>query len=242
MEVLDRAELEMAYKDIAEKATDFLVLVCPYFKTEKKQNFAKNVLELLEKNTFVKKILFIYRKKTKKNGKNGIGGEDLKRIKTSLKKNNRDAFLLAFENLHAKVAINEKKALICSLNLIDCSVRNSNLEIGMTACNNKNSSDEDIKCYKEICLTVASFYNDIAEKQLEDYKKKTRNADKEEEQETKEYDVKKSLEILSDIDYEKLFFSEEKKLERVSTRIEDEVDRTYSKDLIVVKYPYKKNS
>ncbi len=251
MEVLDIEELKKAYKDIIKNATDFLVLVCPYFLIEEEQNFANDVLTLLEENTSVKKILFIYRKKTKyrkignrrkrKAFNDGISDKYLDEIKEKLQKNNRDAFLLNFKNLHAKSAINENQTLICSLNLTDCSARNSNFEIGMTAYNSENLSDEERKCYKEICLTVASFYNDIAKKQLEDYKKKTRNANKEEE--TKEYDVKKSLEILNNIDYKKLFFDEEAKLKRISTRIEDKPedkpDRTYSKDLIIVKYPYK---
>ncbi len=243
MEILDTNELVEAYKNIIAKAEDFLVLACPYFDEKEEQNFANDVLELLEKNTSVKKILFIYRKKAPDSKwKNGIDDENFEKIKTSLMKNkNSDVFLLAFENLHAKAVISKNKAMICSLNLTDCSVRNSNFEIGVSAYNRKNSSKEDLKCYKEICLIIASFYNTIAKEKLEEYKDKTRNANKKGERTYKEYDVRDNLEILNDIDPKKLFFGEEEDLSTILYKCSSEVLELHfhTKDLSVVKYPYK---
>ncbi len=74
-----------------------------------------------------------------------------------------------------KCVINEKFAIMGSLNFTEKSLIQNNVESGILFFSNENKRfslkiSEDEKCYKELCLYIASTHNDHAKDIWEQYK------------------------------------------------------------------------
>ena len=76
------------------------------------------------------------------------------------------------DNLHTKCYISEREAIVSSMNFTDTS--KNNYENAIHIWNTENATFEDKKCYKELCLSVASIYNEKALNELKQYKGETR--------------------------------------------------------------------
>ena len=114
-EILTTSQVSSKIIEIIEKAEEYCFIVTPYFspwvQSEKSLEYASNKK---------KKIIFFFRDDQREEKKVAI--EEF---------HNTYHFDIVFiENLHAKIYVNEKEALITSMNLYDYSQRN-NYEIGV---------------------------------------------------------------------------------------------------------------
>ena len=114
---------------------------------------------------------------------------------------NKKAYLFYIDNLHTKCYISEREAIVSSMNFTDTS--KNNYENAIHIWNTENATFEDKKCYKELCLSVASIYNEKALNELKQYKGETRYNKK-----LPKYDIKNNLKILNSIDEVDFLFNE----------------------------------
>lgn len=166
MKILDRRQCTEAYCNAIKGAKDFLVISSPYFDEHNKYDL---------KIIHAQNVLILYREKKGYPDFNKRYFTKLQKEVEFLKEGKISIQLLGIPNLHTKCVINEKFAVMSSMNMTDHSIHN-NYEMGMQVWSNINQDDatkeknaEDIRRYNEICLCVASIYNKKAEEKWEEY-------------------------------------------------------------------------
>lgn len=200
-------EIIETYKSLIHKAQHFLVIACPYYTTKEKNGFVDILYSLISENEKLEKVLFLYRSNYDSYAKKHIYAfaqrdfQKLKDIRAKLREKNKKAYLFYIDNLHTKCYISEREAIVSSMNFTDTS--KNNYENAIHIWNTENATFEDKKCYKELCLSVASIYNEKALNELKQYKGETRYNKK-----LPAYDIKNNLKILNSIDEVDFLFDE----------------------------------
>lgn len=162
MKILDRNQCAKAYCKAINDAEEFLIICSPYFDIHEHFNL---------RGIDAKKVKILYRRK--KNGYPDFKTEYFYKLEEEVDylKNNKkiDIQFLGIPDLHTKCMINEKFAVMTSMNMTDYSSSN-NYEMGIQVWSNKNVNEfdkkknaEDIRRYNEICLCVASIYSKKAQ-------------------------------------------------------------------------------
>lgn len=130
---LNSSGISYHLENLIKNANQYLFLISPFLK------FNKRIKDLLDdRNNFRIDIKIIY------------GKVDLQTEESNWLKSKEFIKVLFRENLHAKCYINEKEAIITSMNLYDFSQQNNN-EMGIHV-----TKDEDEKLYQEIYEEVSS--------------------------------------------------------------------------------------
>lgn len=140
MKVLGTTETTYEIEKLLNDAAEYLIFVTPYIKINKRLK-----VKLSDAFKTVKKVYFVYRK-------NEITKEEVEWFKLF---NNVE--LLGINNLHAKIYINEKKAIISSMNLYEYSQVN-NHEISLLI-DTKPNIESFRAILEEIRIIVESEYN-----------------------------------------------------------------------------------
>ena len=128
-EFLTTAKVSSQLEELIKNAKERLVIISPYLKVNK---LIKELLK--DKDRLNIDIHVVYGKKKKLEPAENDWLESMSSVKTSF-----------YKNLHAKCYLNEKQALLTSMNLYEFSQQN-NIEMGILV-----SQEEDSDLYKKIC-------------------------------------------------------------------------------------------
>lgn len=201
MLILDTEQCKDYYNRCIKFAERFLIIMSPYY------NFGEYInLNDIDENWKNMNIVILYRNDDKHPEKPAIKPEiyEILNKKVKILENNNNVLMKGLPYLHAKALINEKFAIMGSLNFTDCSIKQNNIESSVVVFSNEGNSigedkKEDVKCYKELCLYIASNYNDEAKKIWQRYKDKFHNKGK----------LSERLNFLEEYFKEDFLFSEE---------------------------------
>jgi|GEM_PF-2432406 len=148
MNILGTTGISYEIENLIDTANKFIIIVSPYLKINKRLKSKLNeCFERCEVN------IFIYRK------------NDLDKNELEWLKGHKKVKLFPVENLHAKCYLNEKRALITSMNLYDYSQIN-NYELGVVILS--ENKEEFFTLLTEIKTIISSNYSDLTIAMLED--------------------------------------------------------------------------
>lgn len=165
MQILDTEQCKEWYKKCISTAERFLIIASPYY------DFGDNLNlnEININNPKLKFAFFVRHEPSLTNKDYQILSDKVVELKYE------NVFFKRILYLHAKCVINEKFAVMGSLNFTEKSLNQKNIESGMLFFSNENKrfcmkKSEDAKCYKELCLYLASTYNQQAKNIWNQYK------------------------------------------------------------------------
>ena len=143
MKFLTTKGIAACIESIIKDSNDFIVIACPFLKID--DSYIERIKEAIRNNV---KVFIIYGKKDLEDSE----WQKLQGLHIDIK------FL---ENLHAKCYMNEKTALITSMNLYDFSEKN-NREIGIAI-----SKEENKNVYADVEKEMWSIYESAKQYNLE---------------------------------------------------------------------------
>lgn len=165
MLILDTDQCKEWYKKCISTAERFLIIVSPFY------DFGDNLnlCEININNQNLELVIFVRQQQSLTEKDYQILNDKVLELKYE------NVFFKRLPYLHAKCVINEKFAIMGSLNFTEKSLNQNNIESGILFFSNENKRFfikklEDAKCYKELCLYIASTHNQQAKNIWNQYK------------------------------------------------------------------------